>query len=172
MVGLFALGATFASLVVVPRRFPVRTYAAWCQLRYGGLPSGRGLLLTLSSCPVELRGAPASREGTQSPWVLLEFRNLGPAPSMFVLPERSGEELSVVVRADGRELPRKSDPARETQAQAFRAHVLQPKGRLALPLDLRRYVELPASWTRLEVEVTRAQLGGDGHTCYARAVLP
>ena len=168
--GLFALGATFASLVVVPRRFPVRTYAAWCQLRYGGLPSGRGLLLTLRPCPLELRGAPAS-QGGQSPWILLEFRNLGPAPSLFVLPERTGEELSVVVRADGKDLPRKSDPARESQAQPFRAHVLKPKGRLALPLDLRRYVELPASWNRLQVEVRRAQLGGDGHTCSASAVL-
>jgi len=90
---------------------------------------------------------------------------------MFVLPERSGEELSVVVKADGRELPRRQDPARESSAQALRAHVLKPGDRLALPLDLGRYVELPASYERLEVEVTRAQLGGDGHTCYATAVL-
>lgn len=127
--------------------------------------------MTLRPCPPALRGGLSNPEA-QSAWVLLEFRNLAPAPSLFVLPERSGEELSVSVRADGKELPRRSDPARESQAQAFRAHVLKPQGRLALPLDLARYVELPATWSRLEVEVTRAQLGGDGHTCFAHVVLP
>jgi hypothetical protein len=170
LAGLFVLGALSASLVVVPRRFPVETYAAWCQLRYGGLPSGRGLLLTLRPCPPDLRGKASGPE--PSAWVLLEFRNLAPGPSMFVLPEQTGEELSVVVRADGRELPRRSDPARESQAQALRAQVLGPRDRLAFPLDLARYVELPEIWSSLEVEVTRAQLGGDGHTCYARAVIP
>lgn len=169
MVGLFLLGALLASLVVVPRRFPVRTYATWCQLRYGGLPSGRGMLLSLRPCPPALAGAPL--EGSPSAWVLLEFRNLAPGPSLLVLPETPGEELSVVVRADGQALPRKSDPARVSLAQALRAHVLGPRDRLAFPLQLGRYVELPERWDELEVEVTRAQLGNDGHTCYARGEL-
>lgn len=171
LVALFLLGAASSVLVVFPRRYPVQTYATWCQLRYGGLPSAKGLLLSLRPCPPTLQ--PVEAKGTKSPgpWILLEHQNLAGAPNLVVLPERLGEELSLEVRADGQRVPPRADPAREAQAQALRPHLLGPRDRFAIPLDVSAYVELPEGWSRLEVVVARAQLGGDGHSCSARTVI-
>jgi hypothetical protein len=165
LLGLFLLGALSTTLVVLPRRFPVTTYATWCRLRYGSLPSARGLILSLNPCPAELRGR------GPGPWVLLEFRDISAEPNLLVLPESAGEELSFEVHADGRLLTPTADPAREVTAQALRPHLLRPRSRIAVPVDLSRYVEVPSAWTRLEVVVARAQLGGDGHTLSAEGAL-
>lgn len=121
--------------------------------------------MTLGPCPADLRGR------GPGPWVLLEFRDISAQPNLLVLPELAGEELVFEVQADGEVLASKLDPARETVAQALRAHHLGPLNRVAIPVDVSRYVELPASWERLELAVLRVQLGGDGHTLRAEGAI-
>lgn len=167
LVGVFVLGGLAALALLAPRRYPVTTYATWCRLRYGGAPSAGGLVLTLSPCPRALRGR------GPGPWVLAEFRDISGLGTTIWLGEQAGEELSFRGQdSAGRALAPRAGLDRVGQARAYRAHSLAPGGRLALPLDLSAWLELPADWERLSVTLARARVGapplGDGHLLVSR----
>lgn len=163
LLAVFALGGVCALGLLFPWRYPVASYALWSRLRYGGEPSAGGLVLTLHPCPPALRGSGAG------PWVLAEFRDVSGRGAALYLAERAGEELSFEAwDAEGQPLAARADPARVGQARALWRHLIPPKGSLALPLDLSRWVEVPSEWQSLTLRLRRARIGpppaGDGHT--------
>lgn len=153
MLGAFALGLSASGLALAPALFPLRTYRAWCALRYGGaVPSHAGLLLTLAPAPAGLRG-PAP-----GPWVSCVLRNVSHRPLRVSLPDRAGAEFSF--ESDP---PAATPPWREvTQAVPVRRIVLRPGGAVALVCPLSRWLRLPPGQCR--VRAKRLPLGASGGT--------
>ena len=141
--GAFLLGVAACSLILAPVLLPVRTYEAYCGLRYGGaIPGAHGLLLTISEAPAELRGP------GDGPWVLCTLTNTGAQPLSLAYPEQPGQELAF--QSEG---PAQPAPWEEiTETVPVHVSTLPPGARIAFPCDLSRWLVLEPGRHSLRAE--------------------
>ncbi|MGE0713658.1 MAG: hypothetical protein AB7N76_29585 [Planctomycetota bacterium] len=155
----------FVLVIVIPRLFPVQTYATWCRWRYGAAPSANGLVLTIAPAPPGTEG-----EGP-GPWLALELHNIEDQSTVVQLLDPPGDEwIFRVEDAQGRRLPPAGGPERQDPVRPLRQLTLPAGARTSLVVDLSRWVAMPPGPGQVRVVVTKMDFGaavalGDGHRC-------
>jgi hypothetical protein len=163
LVVAFALGGLLTLGVVIPRLWPVQTYAAYCRLAYGGAPSAAGVVL-------RVRPAPPGAGGPEGgPWLLLELRNIEARPTLVHLLDPPGAEWGLeATDAEGERLPSVGGLDQVQASRPVRAVSIPAGGRVSQVVDLSRFVRVPASG-RLRIVARRVSLK-DGHAVTSEAL--